>query len=314
MKIGFLLIDGFALMSCASAVEPLRAANLLAGDTLFQPVYLSREGGRVRASCGAWFKTRPLKRTARFDMLFVVAGGDPMGFSDPALFAGLRELSAKGMRLGGISGGGVILARAGVMENRRFTVHWEHFEALREWSETLLLERRLFVIDRDRATCAGGSAPLDMMHAMIRAEHGAELASAVSDWFIHTGIRAAEAPQRARNPQGRTLHHTTATALDLMESQLADPFPVARIARLVGASERQLQRHFSEDLGQSVAQTWLEMRLAKADELLRQTRLPVTEVALTCGFSSPSHFATRFRARFGQSPRKRRQAAPSSRT
>ncbi len=311
MKIGFLLIDGFALMSCASAVEPLRAANLLADHALYDPIYLSRAGGRVRASCGAWFETETLENAGRLDMLFVVAGGDPIGFEDTALFARLRELAARGLRLGGISGGGVILARAGVMENRRFTVHWEHFEALREWSDALLLERRLFVIDRDRATCAGGSAPLDMMHAMIRAEHGAELAGQVSDWFIHTGIRTAEAPQRARSRRGQALHRSTATALDLMESQLADPLPVARIARLVGASERQLQRRFAQDLGQSVAQAYLEIRLAKAEELLRQTRLAVTEVALACGFSNPGHFSTRFRTRYGQSPRKRRQAALS---
>lgn len=309
-RIGFLLIEGFALMSCAAAVEPLRAANLLAKSELYELVFLSREGGPVRASCGAMFDAIAVRGISeRPDMVFVVAGGDPFAIEDPTLFAQLRRLANHGVKMGGISGGAVVLAKAGLLENRRFTVHWEHFDALQEQSDAYLMERKLFVIDRDRATCAGGAAPLDMMHAMIRGQHGADLARGVSDWFIQTGVRSAEDPQREGAAKARPdLHRLTATALDLIETHLADPLSLPQIARLAGASERQLQRQFSRDMGDSVMRHYHRLRLRKADELLEKTRLPVTEIALATGFASAAHFSTSYRAEYGISPSARRQA------
>ncbi|WP_245408221.1 GlxA family transcriptional regulator [Zhengella mangrovi] len=311
--IGFLFVPGFALMSAAAAVEPLRAANLLSGRTLYEVHHYSTGGGPVPASCGAVFETEASGTAgARTGIMFVVAGGDPMTRDDPVLFGQLRRLAARGIPLGGISGGGVLLARAGLMEKRRFTVHWEHVEALRETSPDLLMERRLFVIDRDRATCAGGVAPLDMMHAMIRSDHGAELARRVSDWFIHTGIRQADDPQpTGRRDDGKAYHRSVAAALALMENHIADPLNARQVARLCGASERQLQRRFGEETGTSLMRAYLDLRLAKADELVCKTRLSMLDIALATGFNNAAHFAHRYRSRFGLSPSERRNGARS---
>ncbi len=310
-RYGFLFLDGFALMSAASAIEPLRAANLIAGAPLYEPVFVSRKGGPVRASCGASFDTLSFRDApADFGTLFVVAGGNPMLIEDERLVAYLRGLDARRGPLGGISGGAVVLARAGLMANRRFTVHWEHFEALRELSSEFLLERRLFVLDRDRATCAGGVAPLDMMHALIRAAEGARLAEAISDWFIHTGVRAAEDPQRASDiGEGALLRRSVAATLRLMEDHIADTLSLPQLAELVGLSPRQLQRAFEADLGESVMARYARLRLEKSDELLRQTRMPIAEIAYATGFSSQSNFSRAYRRRFDVSPRARRAAA-----
>ncbi|MEC7259703.1 MAG: AraC family transcriptional regulator, partial [Pseudomonadota bacterium] len=186
--IGFLLIPGFALMSAASAVEPLRAANLLSQRSCYRMTFLTSEGGLARSSVSeGGFQTRPMAEvTPDFDVLFVLAGGDPMAFRDPQVLAWLRRLDRAGTALGGISGGAAILAAAGVMAGRRFTAHWLHLDALRDTYPDAMIERRLFVTDRDRQTCAGGMAPLDMMHAMIATDHGIALARSVSDWLIHT--------------------------------------------------------------------------------------------------------------------------------
>lgn len=309
-RIGFVLIRGYALMSTAAAVEPLRAANLLTGRDLYALRYLSPGGGRVSASAGSAFDTEAIGTCASetFDLVFVVAGGNPFAVHEPALNAWLRRLDARGVALGGISGGAALLAKAGLMANRRFTVHWEHEEALRSLSNTLLIERRLFVIDRDRYTCAGGVAPLDMMHALIAAEHGAAFARSVSDWFIHTHIRAPEQPQKAGLIEQYGTHHPALlAALELMESHLADPLSIEQLAHLAGVSPRQLQRLFQRQLGRSAKRFYLDLRLAKADELLRRTRLAIPEVAGLCGFANAAHFARALRAGTGETPTKRRQ-------
>ncbi|RVV96586.1 GlxA family transcriptional regulator [Mesobaculum littorinae] len=307
-RIGFLLIDGFALMSATSAMEPLRAANMLGGSDRYTLRFLSARGGWQISSVGGAFETEPLAEAAPgFDILFVVAGGDPLTFDDPQVLGWLRRQARAGVPLGGISGGAVILAKAGVLQSRRFTVHWEHLDDLRRAYPAALIERRLFVIDRDRYTCAGGMAALDMMHALITRDHGAALARRVSDWFIHTGIRGAEAPQSSMLAEHYGLRHRAlSAAVELMDSHIADPLALEDLAQLSGIGTRQLERLAQEQLGQSVMSFYRQLRLDKADALLQRSNLPLSEVAQTTGFASYGHFSRLFSAHTGQSPKARR--------
>lgn len=303
----FLLTPNFAMMSAASAIEPLRAANYISGETLYEPVYVSGSGGPVSSSCGAYFDTQPMgDHQEGAENLFVIAGGNPFALEIDEISAQLRRLDRHGTLIGGISGGAVVLARAGLLKNRRFTVHWEHMEALREEFPMLTAEKRLFVLDRDRATCAGGVAPLDMMYALIQARHGLELATEVSNWFIHTHVRPAEDEQRLIDSDGIMLHPKVLVAIRLMEDHIAEPLSLEQLARICGISPRQLQRHFHSDLDRSVVQHYLRIRLSKAEELLRQSRLSITEIAFATGFASQSNFARAFRNAYGESPSQRR--------
>ena len=159
-RIAFVLVEGFALMSFAAVTEPLRAANLLAGRRIYELFHFAAGPGITRAlnsSSAAAVAVDDLQETTdTFDLAFVVAGGDPVGFRSPRLIRWLRRQAQHGCMLGGVSGGPAILANAGVMDNRRMTVHWEHYAALAERHPGLLLERTLYVVDRDRMTCAAG--------------------------------------------------------------------------------------------------------------------------------------------------------------
>lgn len=315
-RYSFLLMPGYALMSAASAVEPLRAANLISGRALYDLRFLSLSGGWAPSSVEGGFETMPITLAGDdLDILFVIAGGDPMAQGDPQILAFLRRLARRGVALGGISGGSAILAAAEVMAARRFTIHWQHLDALRETWPEALIERRLFVIDRDRFTCAGGSAPLDMMHALIAAQHGSALARAVSDWFIHTGIRAAEDPQQLDPARKYDLRHPALVAMvELMTSHLADPLSLADLGQLCAITPRQLERLARAQLGESVIAFYRRLRLDKAEELLTQSSLPLTQIALATGFASAAHFSRSFARCFGVPPSRRRQSlrpAPS---
>ncbi|MFN3252401.1 GlxA family transcriptional regulator [Roseibium album] len=308
-KIGFLLIEGYALLSVASAIEPLRAANKLSGKAHFSLSYFSQNAGKVRATCGAQFETEPLGILSnQVDILFVVAGNNLGNHEDTTLYAQLRKLAAHGVALGGISGGGALLAKAGLMEDRRFTVHWEHVEELNALSDGYFLERRIFVVDRNRYTCAGGVASLDMMLALIKTELGAELATTVSDWLVHSGMRSADEPLRSRYlGSNSSLNSCVAAAVELMESHVTDLLTLDQIAMLAGVSSRKLQRNFKSDLSISVMRCYMDIRLHKADELLRKTRMAVAQVAFSTGFVDQAHFASVYREKFGFSPTERRK-------
>ncbi|MDO5630789.1 MAG: GlxA family transcriptional regulator [Paracoccus sp. (in: a-proteobacteria)] len=312
VRIGFILTPGYSLMSMTAAVEPLRAANHLAGADLYRPAFFSVGGGFAASTSGGGFPALPLiethggAATGALDLVFVVAGGNPMQYHDPALIRGLRSLDRRGISLGGISGGAAILARYGLMRGRRFTLHWAHIDALSEEMPELLIDRALYVIDRDRYSCAGGVAVLDMMCAVIARDHGAGFARSVAEWFIHPRPRTANEPQREAQQPGNA-HPALTAAIDLMFSHLADPLSADQIAAQVGLSARQLQRLFIDHLDCPLMQFYREMRLKKADELVQQTALPMLDIALITGFGSAAHFSRAYSAMFGLAPVRRRR-------
>lgn len=307
-RVGFLLIDGFALMSYAAAAEPLRAANLLAGRTVYDVRHVAAAADRATSSGGATIgASATLGHEFDFDLVLVVAGGNPAAFRDERTFNWLRGLARRGVRLGGVSGGSVILARAGLMEGRRMTVHWEHAPALAEISPTLMLERTLYVIDRDRSTCAGGTAPIDMMHALIAEQHGPAFARQVSDWFLHTEVRPSGGPQRAGLVERhRTTNGAVIQAIEVMENHIADPLNLTQLAQLSDVGPRQLNRLFRDKLGRSTMSFYRRLRLDKAANLLDQSTLSLTEIALATGFANSAHFSKTFRDVFGHPPSARR--------
>ncbi len=309
-RIGFVLTENYSLMPVAAAVEPLRAANLLAGRQLYEAVFLSAPGGMHLSTAGGGFDTLPFREApGDLDLVFVVAGGNPMTYEDPGLIRYLRRLNAGRVPLGGLSGGSAILARAGLMQGRRFTVHWQHIAPLLDLDPDFRIERRLYVIDRDRYSCAGGVAVLDMMCAIIERDHGGPFARSISDWFIHSNLRSPDVPQEASLAQQYGIRHPAlAAALAIMTSHMADPLSPAQISMLSGISLRQLHRLFVGHFAMPMMTVYRNLRLEKADELLQQTMLPILEIGLMTGFPNAAHFSRVFARRYGATPGERRRA------
>jgi transcriptional regulator GlxA family with amidase domain len=306
--VGFLLIPDFALLAYASAIEPLRAANRLSGRDLYRWSHVSIDGLPAPASNGVSIQADyGVGEEMRFDYVFVCAGGNPAAFQHPQTFSWLRQLARRGVRLGGVSGGPYILARANVLSGYRFTLHWEHAPAFLEDYPDLDLRRSLYEIDRDRLTSSGGTAPLDMMHAVIAREHGSELALAVSEWFLQTHVREGAGPQRMPLRERLGISHAPLLrVVGRMEQSLENPLSRGELARTAGVSLRQLERLFRLHLGRSLGEHYLALRLDRARDLLRQTSLSVLEIGLACGFASASHFSRAYRERFSHPPRAER--------
>jgi transcriptional regulator GlxA family with amidase domain len=303
--VGFLLIPGFALMSYASAVEPLRAANQLAGRELYRWWHAAPGDAPAIASNGAAvLPDFPFGAEAEdLDLLLVCAGGNPATFNDPATFAWLRRLARRDVIIGGISGGPFILARAGLLNGRACTIHWEHGPAFEETFPNVELTRSLFQLEDKRVTCSGGIAGLDMMIALIERDHGRELSAAVSEWFLHTHVREGFGPQRMdlRFRLG-VADEKLLSALRAMEANIETPLSRKEVARIAQLSMRQVERAFRVQLGRGVHEHYLALRLTRARQLLRESSLPILDVALATGFSSASHFSRVFRKAFGISP------------
>ncbi|MGM0536330.1 MAG: GlxA family transcriptional regulator [Pseudomonadota bacterium] len=312
--IGFLLLPGFSQLAFSSALEPLRMANHLAGRTLYTWHLVSRDGTVVTASSGLSAAVdQALEPMPELDLLLVCGGVDVQAHCDRAMLAWLRRLAERRIPLGAVCTGGYALASAGLLDGYRCTLHWEHIGSLHEARRfpEVTFTSQLFVMDRDRFTCSGGIAPLDMMLTLVGRQQGLAMAEAIAEEFIHERIRGVG--DRQRSPLRVRLGHShpkLEEVATLMEANLQEPLALNELADYAGLSRRQLERLFQRYVSCSPLKYYLELRLARARLLLLQTRMPITEVALACGFVSPPHFTKCYHDHFGHSPsaeRKRRE-------
>ena len=303
-RIGIIPINGFALMSYAATVEPLRAANLLNGSDLYETTNIQVDATPAQSSGLALVPPQILlKDVPEFDLVLLVAGSNATGYKNPKLASWLRNVARAGTVIGGVSAGPVFLAQNGLLLNRRMTVHWEHADFLQENTPDALLERSLYVIDRDRMTCGGGTAPMDLMLALIANQHGQKLAQQVGDWFLHTAIRPPTGPQRAGLSQRYdTTSIPVLAAIKAIETHIANPLTLPQLAKIAGASPRQLSRLFTTAVGETPMAFGRQIRLEKARSLLANAPLSVSEVALMTGFSSAAHFSTAYSKQYGAPP------------
>lgn len=304
MRIGLLMIDGFALMSYAAVIEPFRAANNLAGKPLYDWTHLSVAGAEITASNGLIsLADHAISLAPALDRIFVFAAGDPAAYADERCFGWLRQQARRGVPIAGVSGGPYLMARAGLLRGYRMTIHWEHASAFQEEFPDAALDPGLFVIDRDRMTCAGGTAGLDLALTLIEQDHGAALARQVAEWFIRTEQRPSNIAQRlGLGERYGTRNARLLSMLAAMEAALDTPISRAALAAKAGISVRQLERLCAHHLGVSIAEMYLRIRLNHAIHLLRSTSLSATDISISCGFATLSHFSKSFKARFGIPP------------
>lgn len=308
-QVGFLLLPGFSLLAQACAMEPLHVANLLAERRLYVPRTFGLDGRAVKSAAELALTPESVAGSdvQHLDMLMVCGVSPSPASESPDLHGWLQRLASRGVMLGGIAGGTQVLARAGVLEGYRVTLHVAGADAFTRDFPGVHVSHQLFEIDRDRLTCGGGTAAMDMMMTLIAQQHGARLAERVSEHFVCERIRMADEPQHV--PLRARLSHAPQSLVDavtLMESNIEEPLTTHELAEHLGISRRQLERLFKKYLQAVPSRYYLELRLQKARQLLRDSEQAVGDIALSTGFSSGAHFSTAYRNHFGISPRDER--------
>jgi len=309
--IGFFLVPEFSMIAFASAVEPLRLVNRVSEDTLYTGSTYSLDGQPVTASNGIpVIVDGTIAEAEKLDIVFVCSGIHAHKYCDKGLLTRLRRMASHGTDIGALCTGTHILAKAGLLEESRCTIHWENLTAFTEEFPDIDVTSELFEIDRNRYTCAGGTAAVDLMLNLIALQVGSNVAATVADEMIHHRIRDGHEAQRMelRSRLG-VAHPKLLAVIQLMEENLEETLSCADLAASVGLSTRQLERLFRKYLKSAPTRYYVELRLKRARFLLRQTSLPILSVALAAGFVSASHFSKCYREHFNRTPSEERRAA-----
>lgn len=304
LRAGFILTEKFSLMAFASTLEPLRAVNTVLGETLYEWVLLTVDGAPVHASSGLQVVPEGKLDDSPYDAVFVIGGLETERIDDPVLSGFLRRSLRMGATLIGVSTASFIFARAGLLDNRRSTVHWDYIDGFREDFPHLEVSGELYEMDGPVITCAGGAAGMDLMMHLIGQRHGHGLATRIGDWFVQNRIRDRHEHQRTdlRTRIGVSNPKLLA-AIAIMEANLETPLTREEIAVEIGLSTRQLERLFRKYLSATPKKYYFSLRMQKARQLLRQTSMPILDIAIASGFVSASHFAKCYREFFGRTPR-----------
>jgi len=311
----FFLVPDFSMIAFATAIEALRLANRMLTHESYkwrlssvdgQPVHASN-GVRVDVDTSLADERRMLSGKDRPSMVFLCSGVNVEKFDDKSVQGWIREEHNRGVAVGGLCTGAFILAKAGLLSNRRCAIHWENLPGFQEAFPKADVYADLFEVDGNVYTCAGGTAALDMMLSLIAEDHDDNLINAICEQALTDRVRGPH--DRQRLPLRARLGVQNARILsiiEMMEANLSEPLTLVEIAKYAGLSRRQIERLFRHHMGRSPARYYLEIRLDRARHLLLQSSLPVVEVAVACGFVSASHFSKCYRELYGKSPQQER--------
>ena len=303
-KFVFVLLPNFTLLSFASAIECLRISNRMSNKALYEWEILGENGEAITCSAGIEFQVdHDLIELNRDDTIMLCGGANVRAATTKRLLSWLRRESRRGLAIAGLCTAAFPLAKAGLLDGKRATIHWENQDSFAEEFENVELTKSVFVIEGNRMTTAGGTSSIDLMLRLIANDHGEDLANAVADQQIYSSIRTTQDVQRLSVPTRLGVRHPKLSqVIQMMEANIEEPISPSILAKHVAMSTRQLERLFRRYLSRSPKRYYMELRLQKARNLLMQTDMSVINVALACGFASPSHFSKCYRAHYSTTP------------
>ncbi|MCI2399970.1 GlxA family transcriptional regulator [Aliiroseovarius subalbicans] len=297
-QVDVLLFDEFSALCLANTVEPLRAANALAGLDLYHWRFLTLDGGPATSSSGMQVTAHGRVGDCRGDMLIAMPSYRFQDLAGPTARS-LRAASKRWHTMAGFDTGSWLLAAAGLLDGARATIHWEELEQFAEAFPEVDVTRERHVIDGNRVTCSGAQAAFDLMVALIGQRQGQALRLEVATLFMSA---AAAGPQDAPLARNRSV----ARAVSEMQTNLEHPLTIREIARRVGRSQKDLEARVAQELGATPQAIYRRLRLISARKLVLESDLPVAEIALRAGYQDASAFTRAFREEFGQTPRQMR--------
>ena len=306
--IAFCLCPGMPLFCIASALEVLRHANRFYETDFYRWSFLSEDDRPVEDSNGLlWHTTQTFASIKKVDFAFIVAGFDASQITQSTMCEWMTRVAKRGAVVGGISNGAFPLAKTGLLDNYEATTHWEDFESFCTSFPRVRARYQRFVFDRSRMTCSGGSATLDMFIELVRQDIGNEISFKVARQMLlqEQSIVLPGSPSSRLGVQ----HYSAQLqrALSLIEAGVGQSINVTELASQIGISRRELLRHFRKELNNTPSKVLAQRRLDRARSLILNTRLPISQVAESVGFSSQSHLTSSYRSAFGVTPAQQRR-------
>ena len=292
-----LLFDQFSNHCLANTIEPLRAANTLARQSLYDWRFLTMTGDPVASSSGMQVAPHGALMDASAETLMVMPSYGYRAWDRWDTIRGLKGAAKRYDTLAGLDTGSWLLASAGLLDGYRATIHWEELTGFAEAFPLVDSLRERFVIDRDRITCSGAMAAFDLIMHLIGEGNGQLLAMEVAQLFM------TRDSARSHRSQASTSSKLVDRALSVMQGNLESPLAIGRIAQQAGCTQKSLETRMKQELKATPQAVYRRLRLNLARKLVCETDQPISEIASRCGYDNASAMTRAFKTEFDQTPR-----------
>lgn len=306
MKIALWPLRGFSCLAFASVVESIAACNQIGGDQLVE-LSIVALSDVVVGDMGVHMQRHSHPDDTEWDLIILCGSADYDTDDDAEVIDWLSRQRLSQRVIGSVASATRLLAKAGVLNGAKSSMHGRDFKELQALYPQVILSTDVFSFDRNKLTCRGGSAALDMMVFYLGRCFGVEMAEAISRYFVQIRVGGwSPTPRKELSSRDVMEQPKLAEALELMENNIEEPLTTDDLAYHVGISRRQLERLFKRHLDTVPSRYYLQYRLEKGRAQLLQSADSISTIALACGFSSGAHFSTAYRNFFGLSPSEER--------
>jgi len=304
LKVTLLVIPESSMMTLASTMDTMRAANRIASRELFEWKIITLDGQPAQLTCSIPITAQSkLDEHESGDALFVIAGFNHQKYVGKSELKLIRQVSRRFQAVGGIEAGSWLLARCGLLDHKAATTHWEDLEEFSTHFPRVQLKGDRFVIDGPVFTTGGASPTFDLMLHLIRMRYGFPLALEVSGAFIYDSSHSATDTQPLVSLSSlENREPRVAAAIHLMEQHIDETISIGEIAAHTNLSVRMLEYLFAQMLDMSPGAYYRRLRLQTARRLVVDTRLRMQEIAIRTGFNSLPSFSRMFKSYYQQSP------------
>ncbi len=314
IKVMILVLDGVSLTTVSVTLEPFQHANALFEEEKFEIQLISLVDSDPVTSAGIPIPCHDTSATIlqtfgqrdRPDLLILCCGQmlRPADQSSTQNF--VRRLARANVPVFALGAGCTVIAKSAIVKEQVCAAHWKISAALTEQFPKLEFQNVLFVKDERASSCAGELAAFDLIVDFIERNSDTRISGEICNHFLSTGRRSGGTVQLLGGDAHICGDQRFQSALKIMVENIEIPVPIAEIARRLGYSTRQIERVFSLHGFESPNKYYVNLRLRRARQLIEQTQMSLSEIALACGFDTQSRLSKCYKRKFGVTPNKHR--------
>lgn len=311
VRVAVLAFDGVSLFHLSVPGMVFGAERVPGGLPPYEVRYCAPTPGRVRTDQGMVIEVPAgLEAMADADIVVVPAWNHPEQAAPVALTDALRQAHARGAQVAGLCLGAFVLGDAGLLDGRRATTHWACRGLFaRRFPQADFHPDVLYVDDGHVITSAGTVAAIDCCLHLVRLRHGADVANRVARMLVTPPHRQGGQAQYIEQPvPSLPSEHRLPGVMAWARGHLSEPLSLDVLAEVARMSRRTFTRRFREATGTTVVKWLVAQRVAKAQQLLETTDMPIERLATEVGFGTALSLRQHFAGQVQTSPSSYRRA------
>lgn len=308
-NVAIVLSEGFSLLSLTSLTDVFSAVNIVSSEDYVNVSLMSCDGRSLCSRSGVEIvpdgpvSYEPIESLSRqkYDFYVICTGAEMTNLETSAIINLVRKCRRTGVSICAIGAAVRLIAMSGYI--RKGTDHWSRIPVIREAMPHINFENAIYVRDGSFYSCSGELGTMDFALNWVGEHIATDVASKICNYLLLQSSRSADRIQTCTAADRfKGAPKILQDILDIILDNLEEPLSMRKISQIFSISTRQIERLFFRHLSTSPVKFYRREQLELGMKLLEQTNMPITEIAIACGYNTSTTFNKRFKHEFGITP------------